>query len=457
VRPVKRAFVSLLLGAVLIAAGCTGGDDKQSGDDRVEISVMGLPPTTDAAGRKWFLDKVAKFEEANPGIEIKASDATWDARSFAARLAGGNVETLIRVPLTEPAELIARGQVADITAETKALANWSAFDPKVLAPVTKDGKVYGLPENMYALGLSYNRELFTKAGLDPDKPPATWDEVRSMAKQITERTGAIGFGATTTKNAGGWHLSAETYSFGGTMQKKDDAQSGKAVASFNEGPTARFLELLKQMRWTDKSMGTQQLRSQDDMNKDFASGKVAMAINAPDYYFAYVQNFRGDPQKFGMAAFPQGGGNATLVGGTIDMVSAKATKEQREAAVKWMDYIYLKAVSEPEAAVEYNKSRADDKLVVGVPVLPLFNQATLDKVNAAIKPYVNVPVENFQPFVDGTTKLTYTAEPAVAAQDLYAVMDSVVQAVLTKENADIAKLLADAETRVNSILRQKQQ
>lgn len=450
----NRAFLTLGLSAILLIAGCTGGDEPAGDGGRVEISVMGLPPTTDANGRKWFQEKVAAFENANPSIKIKASDATWDARSFAARLAGGNVETLIRVPLTEPAELIARGQVADITAETKALANWSAFDPKVLEPVTKDGKVYGLPENMYALGLSYNRELFDKAGLDPDKPPATWDEVRSMAKQITDKTGAIGFGATTTKNAGGWHLSAETYSFGGTMEKTVD---GRAAASFTEGPTAKFLELLKQMRWTDKSMGTQQLRSQDDMNKDFATGKVAMAINAPDYYFGYVQNFRGDPRKFGMAAFPQGGGNATLVGGTIDMVSAKASKQQREAAVKWMDYIYLKVVSEPEAAVEYNKSRAADGLVVGVPVLPLFNQATLDKVNAAIAPHVNVPVKNFQPFLDGTTELTYTAEPAVAAQDLYAVMDSVVQAVLTKQDADPAKLLADAEGRVNSILRQKQQ
>ncbi|TCO55894.1 ABC transporter substrate-binding protein [Actinocrispum wychmicini] len=450
-----RHSLALCLAIPLITAAvaCGTADPGQTAGT-VEITVMGRPLVADVAGRKWFDDKVAAFEAANPGIKIKPSDATWDARSFAARLAGGNVETVIRVPLTEPAALIARTQVADITTEAKALPSWASFDPKVLEPVTKDGKVYGVPENMYALGVVYNRELFTKAGLDPDRPPTTWDGLRAAAKQIKDRTGAIGFGAMTTKNAGGWHLTAQTYSYGGTMER---VEAGQAVASFADGPAEQVLNLLKQMRWTDDSMGTQQLRSQDDMNKDYAAAKVAMQINAPDYYAAYVQNFGGDPAKFGMAALPQGGGNTTLVGGTIDMISAKATPQQRAAAVKWIDYIYLKVISDPAAAVEYNKSRAADNLPVGVPVLPLFTQDTQDKVNAAIASYVNVPTKNFKPFLEGTKNLRYGPEPAVAAQELYGVLDATVQAVLTKPDADVHALLSEASDRVNAILKQKQQ
>jgi ABC-type glycerol-3-phosphate transport system substrate-binding protein len=444
-----RRVLACCLALALSTTGC--GATADSGT--LEITVMGLPAPTDAAGRKWFTAKIAAFEAANPGIRVKPSEATfWDARSFAARLAAGNVETVIRVPLTEPAQLIARGQVADITAEARALPGWSAFDPKVLEPVTKGGKVFGIPENMYALGISYNRSLFAKAGLDPDRPPSTWDELRAAARQVKERTGAIGFGATTTKNAGGWHLSAATYAYGGTMERLD---ASTATAAFTDGPTEQFLKLLKEMRWTDGSMGGQQLRSQDDMNRDFATGRIAMAINAPDYYPVYAQNYRGDPEAFGMAALPQHGGDATLVGGTVDMVSAKASTEQRAAAVKWIDFSYLKVASDPAAAAEFARSRAADGLAVGVPVLPLFDQSTSDKVNAAIAPHVNLPAEHFQPFLDGTRRLRYLAEPPVAAQELYAVLDSTLQAVLTKPDADPHTLLAEAADRVNAILRQQ--
>lgn len=444
-----RRTLPLCVAVVLGVGACGSTPDPGT----LEITVMGQPPPTDAAGRKWFAGKVAAFEAANPGIRIKPTESSfWDARSFAARLAAGNVETVIRVPLTEPGALIARGQVADISAEARALPGWAAFDPKVLEPVTRDGKVFGIPENMYALGISYNRELFAKAGLDPDRPPSTWDDLRAAARQVKERTGAIGFGATTTKNAGGWHLSAATYSFGGTMERVD---AGPPSVAFTDGPTERYLNLLKQMRWADGSMGTQQLRSQDDMNRDFAAGRVAIAINAPDYYPVYAQNYHGDPAKFGMAALPQAGGDATLVGGTVDMVSAKATREQRAAAVKWIDFSYLRVVADPGAAAEYARSRAADGLAVGVPVLPLFDQSTLDRVNAAIAPYVNVPGEQFRPFLDGTRKLRYLAEPPVAAQELYAVLDSTVQAVLTKPDADPHALLAEAASRVAPILQRQ--
>ena len=47
----------------------------------------------------------------------------------------------------------------------------------------------GFPYGPYAMGLPYNRDLFQKAGLDPDKPPTTWDEVAQDAKTISEKSG----------------------------------------------------------------------------------------------------------------------------------------------------------------------------------------------------------------------------------------------------------------------------
>jgi sn-glycerol 3-phosphate transport system substrate-binding protein len=52
-----------------------------------------------------------------------------------------------------------------------------------------DGKVSSLPFNNSTPVLYYNKDLMAKAGLDPEKPPQTWDELKSMATQIVEEAG----------------------------------------------------------------------------------------------------------------------------------------------------------------------------------------------------------------------------------------------------------------------------
>ena len=55
------------------------------------------------------------------------------------------------------------------------------------------GTYYGVPMNFATLLLYYNKTIFTEAGLDPETPPATWDELEQYAEQIVEKTGKYGF------------------------------------------------------------------------------------------------------------------------------------------------------------------------------------------------------------------------------------------------------------------------
>jgi len=456
-RPIsRRGVLGMAAGAVAAAtlAACSSG--KSAGgksDGPVTITAMGMPPTTNAAARRLYQDQVQQFQAAHPDIKVTASDEQWDARTFAARLAGGTASTVLQVPMTEPAGLIARRQVADITAEAKTLSVFSQYDHRILDMTSHDGKVYGLTSSAYSLGLAYNRELFTKAGLDPDQPPTTWDELRTAAKAITDKTGVPGYGEMTVKNTGGWHLTAETYTRGGVMEK----ESGSAyVPAFIDTPTRDQLKLLAAMRWDDKSMGTNQLRNQEDLVKDLAAGNVGMIIAAPDLISHYVMNYKGDPAKLGIGAMPQGGANATLLGGTVWMVSTKASAAQRAAAVKFIDFISLRPGYDETLAAASAKSSAADKIPVGIPKVPVFGRAVYDKIQAAIKPYVNLPLENYAPYITGDAKLNYQAEPPVAAQDLYAALDNVVQAVLTKQGTDVDAALSDAEAKVAAAIKRAQ-
>ena len=93
------------------------------------------------------------------------------------------------------------------------------------------------------------------------------------------------------------------------------------------------------MRWNDDSMGSQFLYNQDDLRKDFAAGKIGIAVQAPDIYGQAIPTYGMSPADFGQGQLPQANGtNGTLTGGTIAMFNAKATPDQLLAAAKWVKY-----------------------------------------------------------------------------------------------------------------------
>ena len=66
--------------------------------------------------------------------------------------------------------------------------------------------------------------------------------------------------------------------------------------------------------------------------------------------------------------------------------------------------------------------------------------------------FVNVPLEQMMPFKSHILEQPLVPEPAAQTQEMYAILDSVVQAVLTEEGADIQSLLADADAEVTALI-----
>lgn len=455
-----RAARILVVAVGLALTGCSGltpttNDEGGAGADIV-LRVQGRPAPTDSAALAQFERLVSDFEAKNPGVTIEGTENRWDPLTFSAKLAGKTIEDIIQVPLTEPQGLIARKHVQPITDALKQWNHYQEFNPQVLQPLSDSaGQVYGIPQAPFAQGLVYNRKLFTQAGLDPDKPPATWDGVRAAARQISAKTGKAGFVHESKGNTGGWQLTMLTYTHGGSMETE---QGGKYVAAVNEEPTKKALQLIKEMRWTDNSMGQNQLMDQDDVVKQFAAGQIGMFMGTPGTYRLAKTKFgMKNTGDYGITALPQAGGRATLGGAEVFMVPASVPKEKMEAAVKWLLFAQAEAQYNPQIAAERAKELAKDpEAAVGVPTLPLFTTAQQDKINTAIKPYVNVELEHFRPWLDGTPKLELRPEPPVAAQKLYTLLDPVVQSVLTKREADIDALLAKADADAEKLLAAEQ-
>jgi sn-glycerol 3-phosphate transport system substrate-binding protein len=87
-----------------------------------------------------------------------------------------------------------------------------------------DGKISSLPFNNSTLVLYYNKDLMQKAGLDPEKPPETWDELKSMAEQIVEKAqGEIPVWGVDTKSPD-WTLKYLITQAGGSMMNEDSSE-----------------------------------------------------------------------------------------------------------------------------------------------------------------------------------------------------------------------------------------
>jgi len=84
---------------------------------------------------------------------------------------------------------------------------------------------------------------------------------------------------------------------------------------------------------------------------------------------------------------------------------------------------------------------------VGTPELPIFSQEQYQTYQGWIKSYVNVPLDQMTSFTGNVFNAKLVNEPAIATQDVYKSLDTVVQAVLTDKNANIDSLLNDANTK----------
>jgi ABC-type glycerol-3-phosphate transport system substrate-binding protein len=408
----------------------------------IKITTTNAPDENNPAEVARQQQLLEAFKAVRPDVEVEAHQGGYDRESFAAKFAAGTMEDAYLVPFTEPQDLIARGYAADITDLLQGYENFESFNPEVLKIVqNSEGRIFGVPVGGYALGLIYNRKLFEAAGLDPNTPPTTWDQVREYAKQITDKTDAAGFAELSKGNQGGWHFTAWKYSMGGDLEQQQD---GKWTATFNDANGVKVLQTLKDMRWTDKSMTEQQLLEVKDVLPLLATDQVAMAVMAPDALQSLKTQFQATVENFGMGPLPQGGGNATLAGGAAWIFNPKSSPETIKAAFDWTvnrDF-NLQAF---ESDLKAQQERGD---LVGWPQLPLFSGEFQQQRDAIVAKYANAPVQNYQAYSAATIQLR--PEPPIETQKMYAALDTAMQAILTDESADPQQTLNDAASQFQS-------
>ncbi len=456
-RNVAAALACTLAVTALAACGTSSsGDDKpQAGGSsadattpldpkaKVTVSIDCMPPAAKAAELKEWKEDVAEFNKTYPNVTIEGRSTPGQCLEpprFTAMLKAKSQPDVFYAYFTDLQQVLDNDGAQDISAYVTpaSVPALGDIDKNVMDVLKRDGKLYGVPTSNYTMGLLVNRGLFQRAGLDPDSPPRTWEEVRAAAKKIAALgNGVAGFGEYSVENTGGWHYTAAMYGLGGDIVGAD----GKAA--FNNPTGRQIVDNLRAMRWEDDSMGKTQLLKWGDLQKQMASDKLGMFLAAPDDITYMVQQLGAKYDNFGMGPIP--GGAATLAGGNGYMIKKGSSPDKVKAAIAWLNF---KTLTIGKGQFQYDRSKADG-LPVGLPQPAFFTGAGKIKDDELKAASATMPVANFKPFLDNP--VPGKAEP-VKAQEVYKVLDKVMSGVLTNKDADPAQLLGDAEKAVNQVL-----
>jgi multiple sugar transport system substrate-binding protein len=172
VRPAVRKANSLIL-VLLFAAAAFGGCDR-AGRNTIRLwqfwDLSVIQPMVDL------------FELEHPGIRVEVEQLTWKdgLETIQAALASGRQPDVCELGSSWLPRFSFDGVLEDLTpvheAESDSFLMWDS--------AVWQGRIYGLPWLQGPRTLFYNRDLFRRAGLDPDRAPRTWDELLAAAKAI---------------------------------------------------------------------------------------------------------------------------------------------------------------------------------------------------------------------------------------------------------------------------------
>ncbi|MBB26176.1 MAG: ABC transporter substrate-binding protein [Geminicoccus sp.] len=284
---------------------------------------------------------VADFEAENPDIKVNAVySGNYDdtrVRALSALNSGDPAQLAVMFSI-DAYDLIEQDLILPFEALTDD-ADWlNSFYPALMANGRIEGQTWGIPFQRSTIVAYYNKEQFAAAGLDPEAPPTTWDEIISMGKALT--------------NDDTYGLMIPSTGYPYWMFQALAIQNGKEVMS-NDGLTTYFddetvvetLEFWKSLSAEHGIMPTGTVEW-GTLRQAFLEGQTAMMWHSTGNLRAVKDNASFD---FGVAELPANVRKGSPTGGGNFYVFKDTTDEERAAALKLIEFM-----TSPEQAAAWS-------------------------------------------------------------------------------------------------------
>ncbi|MGW7437038.1 ABC transporter substrate-binding protein [Streptomyces sp. NPDC054849] len=287
--PTRLAVVTLVTGALLSTAACGlsagAGDAKEAertGEvaGRITFRTLQLKPTFTA----YVQGVIDAFEAKYPEAEVKWEDVPGDGynEKLVADAQAGALPDVVNLS-TDSFQLLGdRGMLADVAKLDGASAE--AYVPGAWEQFKLPGKgdsVYAYPWYVTPEILTYNRDLFEKAGLDPAAPPTSVEQFFDYAERIAARSGGRYFAFMADPKGrlpGDWQKMGIPI-----LSEKQDR------FTFDTDEAVAWVERMKDL-YAKGAMPKESLLKSDDINQLYGGGKIVFGPGSPGFVKDIKQN-----------------------------------------------------------------------------------------------------------------------------------------------------------------------
>ena len=277
---------------------------------------------------------VADFEAENPDIKVNAIySGNYDdthVRALSALNSGDPAQLAVMFSI-DAYDLIEQDLILpfdDVVSGAEG-ANWlKSFYPALMANGNIEGKTWGIPFQRSTIVAYYNKDMFRAAGLDPESPPTSWDELISMGKALT-KDGAYGIMIPSTGYPY-WMFQALA------IQNGKEVMSNDGLTTYFDDPTVvETLEFWKSLSSEHGVMpgGTVEWGT---LRQAFLEGQTAMMWHSTGNLTAVKKNASFD---FGVAELPANVRKGSPTGGGNFYIFKDTSAEEQAAALKLIQFM----------------------------------------------------------------------------------------------------------------------
>ncbi|WP_025659761.1 sugar ABC transporter substrate-binding protein [Rhizobium sp. IBUN] len=319
-------MIKRLLAATSVATLCLVSG--ASAAEKVEMWVR--------SGIGESFKKVVEAYNSSHENQVVATEVPFSelVQKYATSIAGGQAPDALSMDLIYNPAFAAAGQLEDLTDWAKKLPYFNSLSPSHVRLGTYQDRVYGLPLSVETSVFAWNKDLYKKAGLDPEKAPATWEEITANAEKI-RRVGDDTYGFYFSGGGCGgcmiftftpltWGAGADILSADGKTATLDTPQMRKAVDYYRD--------------MVKKDLVPASAASDNGANfLSFTNGKIGQqSLGA----FAIGTLVTEHPDiNFGVTLIPGVDGNPSSFAGGDNFVITKGTKKI-DAVKEFLEYIY---------------------------------------------------------------------------------------------------------------------
>jgi sn-glycerol 3-phosphate transport system substrate-binding protein len=292
---------------------------------------------------------IADFEKAHPDIKVTAVYAgNYDdtrVKALAALKAGQPVRlsVLFSIDVFELLDQDAIVPFDDLVGP--ADKTWlDSFYPALMENSRVQAKTWGIPFQRSTIVLYWNKNAFKEAGLDPNKPPASWAEMAEMSKRLVRKdaSGNVARYGVMIPSTGYpyWMLQALARQNGEVLMNQDGNRT-----FFDRPAVVEALEFWRDLGGKHATM-PKGLVEWGTLRQTFLEGKTAMMWYSTGHLTAVRKDAKFD---FGVAMLPAGKQRGSPTGGGNFYIFKRASSAEQKAAV-----MFIKWMTSPERAAQWS-------------------------------------------------------------------------------------------------------